>query len=66
MFGILRRAPQADALDETVQVPREEETPAVTRESRLDTEVVAALEADVLKAIEGVTQAIAVAASDVA
>ncbi|MCC2651015.1 MAG: hypothetical protein K0Q60_1170 [Microvirga sp.] len=66
MFGILRRAPQADALDETVQVPPEEETPAVTRESRLDTEVVAALEADVLKAIEGVTQAIAVAASDVA
>ena len=44
----------------------EEETPPVTRESRLDTEVVDSLEADVLKAIEGVTRAIAVAASDVA
>ncbi|MBB3019887.1 methyl-accepting chemotaxis protein [Microvirga lupini] len=66
MFGILRRAPQAEAPDETVQVASEEETPLVTRESRLDTEVVDSLEADVLKAIEGVTRAIAVAASDVA
>jgi methyl-accepting chemotaxis protein len=65
MFGILRRAPQADALDETVQ-PASEETPQVLRESRLDTEVVDSLEADVLKAIAGVTRAIAVAASDVA
>jgi len=66
MFGILRRAPQADASNETVQVASEEKTPAFTRESRLDTEVVDSLEADVLKAIEGVTRAIAVAASDVA
>jgi methyl-accepting chemotaxis protein len=66
MFGILRRAPQADALDETVRIASEEETPPAARESRLDTEVVDSLEADVLKAIAGVTRAIAVAASDVA
>jgi methyl-accepting chemotaxis protein len=66
MFGILRPAPQTDALNATVQAASEEETPPVTRESRLDTEVVDSLEADVLKAIEGVTRAIAAAASDVA
>ena len=66
MYGLLRRAPQPDALDNTVQVAPEEETPPATRESRLETEVVDSLEADVLKAIEGVTRAIAVAASDVA
>ncbi|HZA93133.1 MAG TPA: methyl-accepting chemotaxis protein, partial [Gemmatimonadales bacterium] len=66
MFGILRRAPQADALNETVQAASEEQTPPAARESRLDTEVVDSLEADVLKAIAGVTRAIAVAASDVA
>jgi methyl-accepting chemotaxis protein len=65
MFGIMRRAPQADAPDDTVQVAPEETLPAV-RESRLEIEVVDSLEADVLKAIEGVTRAIAVAASDVA
>jgi methyl-accepting chemotaxis protein len=66
MFGILRRAPQKDALNGTVQAASEEETLPAARESRLDTEVVDSLEADVLKAIEGVTRAIAVAASDVA
>src|SRR5215217_6506156 len=66
MFGILRRVPQPDALDHTVQAAPEEETSPDLRESRLDTEAVDSLEADVLKAIEGVTRAIAVAASDVA
>jgi methyl-accepting chemotaxis protein len=66
MFGILRRVPQPDALDHTFQAAPEEETSPALRESRLDTEAVDSLEADVLKAIEGVTRAIAVAASDVA
>jgi methyl-accepting chemotaxis protein len=66
MFGILRRGQQIDALDNTVQIVSEEPTPADVREGRLDTEVMDALEADVLKAIHGVTQAIAVAAADVA
>lgn len=66
MFGILRRAPHIDALDNTVQSVTEESTPAIVCESRLDTEIMDALEADVLKAIHGVTQAIAVAAGDVA
>ncbi|MBO1903773.1 PilZ domain-containing protein [Microvirga sp. 3-52] len=66
MFGILRRAQHIDALDNTVQTAPEEPTPTVVRESRLDTEVMGALEADVLKAIHGVTQAIALAVADVA
>jgi methyl-accepting chemotaxis protein len=66
MFSILRRAQQIDALDNTVQIVTEEPAPTTARESHLDTEVVDALEADVLKAIHGVTQAIAVAAADVA
>jgi methyl-accepting chemotaxis protein len=66
MFGILRRAQQPDALDNTVPIVSEEPMPPSSRESRLDTDVMDALEADVLKAIQGVTQAIAVAAADVA
>ncbi|QRM27520.1 methyl-accepting chemotaxis protein [Microvirga sp. VF16] len=66
MFGILRRAQHIDALDNTVQIVTEETIPSIPRENRLNTEVVDALEADVLKAIQGVTQAIAVAAADVA
>jgi methyl-accepting chemotaxis protein len=66
MFGILRRAQHIVALDNTVQTAPEGPTPTVVRESRLDTEVMDALEADVLKAIHGVTQAIALAAADVA
>ncbi|EIM29617.1 methyl-accepting chemotaxis protein [Microvirga lotononidis] len=66
MFGILRRAQHADALDNTVPIIPEEPTPIVQRESGLDTEIMNSLEADVLKAIHGVTQAIAVAAADVA
>ncbi|MGO4524047.1 methyl-accepting chemotaxis protein [Microvirga sp. 2MCAF35] len=66
MFGILRRAQHADALDNTVPNIPEEPTPIVLRESGLDTEILNSLEADVLKAIHGVTQAIAVAAADVA
>jgi methyl-accepting chemotaxis protein len=66
MFGILRRAQQIDASDHVVPIVPDEPTAAEVRESRLDTEVMDALEADVLKAIHGVTQAIAVAAADVA
>lgn len=66
MFGILRRAQHADALDNTVQIVPEEPASPTVRESGLDAEVMDALEADVLKAIHGVTQAIAVAAADVA
>ena len=66
MFGILRRAPQPDALEDTVQDRTGGRNAPVLRESRLETEVVESLEADVLKAIEGVTRAIAVAAADVA
>ena len=66
MFGILRRAPQIDEVNEVIRLVPEESTPPAPREDRLNTEVVDTLEADVLKAIQGVTQAIAVAAADVA
>lgn len=66
MLSILRRTPQRNASENNVQMAREEPAPSIARESRLDTEVVDALEADVLKAIQGVTRAIAEAASDVA
>ena len=67
MFGILRRAQHVDVLDDPVRIVPEEPAPsAAVRENRLDTQVMDALEADVLKAIHGVTQAIAVAAADVA
>jgi len=66
MFGILRRAPQQDEANENNCLVPEETTASSPRESRPNTEVVDALEADVLKAIQGVTQAIAVAAADVA
>lgn len=64
MLRMLRRQTQ-DAPSETVHRP-EADIPPVQREGRLDTEAVDALEADVLKAIKGVTQAIAEAAADVA
>ncbi|HZH53501.1 MAG TPA: methyl-accepting chemotaxis protein [Microvirga sp.] len=63
MLGILRRQTHKDAPVELVQP---ETPPAVEPDVRPpDTDVVDALEADVLKAIHGVTQAIAVAAADV-
>jgi len=65
MFSILRRAPQAIDTDSHAQ-PALAEPPAALPEKQHDIEVVASLEADVLKAIQGVTQAIAVAAADVA
>jgi methyl-accepting chemotaxis protein len=66
MLSILRRTPQRNAYENNVQMAREEPASSIARESRLETEVADALEADVLKAIEGVTRAIAEAASDVA
>lgn len=66
MFGILRRAQHADILDQTASSIAEPPAPEPVREARLDADVMNALEADVLKAIHGVTQAIAVAAADVA
>ncbi|NBJ10196.1 methyl-accepting chemotaxis protein [Microvirga arsenatis] len=66
MFSILRRSPQAVLPDGEAQLPAEETPVHIGREPRLETEVVDSLEADILKAIQGVTQAIAVAAADVA
>ncbi len=67
MFGISRRAPKITAPEEVVQpITVSESSPPAESRNRLDTEVVDALESDVLKAIRGVTQAIAEAASDVA
>ena len=64
MLRLLRRQTRDAAPDEDT---REEVTqPAILPEGRLDTEAVDALEADVLKAIRGVTLAIAEAAADVA
>jgi len=67
MLGLLRRqTPPVQAQDDA-PAPTPEPTPhSVARDRRLDVEIVNALEADVLKAIQGVTQAIAVAAADVA
>ncbi|AWM86951.1 methyl-accepting chemotaxis protein [Microvirga sp. 17 mud 1-3] len=67
MLGLLRRAPQPVPPDTSAQVDTPAPAPLsdVSRE-RLDTEAVDGLEADVLKAISGVTRAIAEAASDVA
>ncbi|MBZ6076909.1 methyl-accepting chemotaxis protein [Microvirga puerhi] len=65
MLGLLRRAPQPVMSEapqkETPEAPVNLEIP----KAQLDTEAVDALEGDVLKAIAGVTQAIAEAASDV-
>ena len=67
MLGLLRRqVPHAQPQDVAVPVVPEPTALAPTRGTNLDVEVVNALEADVLKAIHGVTQAIAVAAADVA
>ena len=66
MFSILRRAPQTIiAAGPDAAAPAELPVPA-SPEKQFDTEIVASLEADVLRAIQGVTQAIAVAAADVA
>jgi len=67
MLGLLRRAPQPVPPDTSAQADTPAPAPLsdVSRE-RLDTEAVDGLEADVLKAISGVTRAIAEAASDVA
>ncbi len=64
MLGILRRAPQSVVPEATAPSAAEDPRPPAT--NRLDTEVVDTLEADVLKAIRGVTTAIAEAAADVA
>jgi len=64
MLGILRRAPKAPVLESPVQSAADDLP--LTGNSRLAIEVVDALEADLLKAIHGVTRAIAEAASDVA
>ncbi len=66
MLGLLRRASHTGSLDNVVPIAPEEAATAAVRESRLDPDILDALEADVLKAIDGVTQAIAVAAADVA
>ncbi|MCB8820955.1 methyl-accepting chemotaxis protein [Microvirga rosea] len=65
MLGLLRRAPQPVTPDTDLPL----EAPPVTHldgnQGKLETEAVDALEGDVLKAISGVTRAIAEAASDV-
>lgn len=67
MLGLLRRqTPPAQALDDAPPAAPEPTSPSPARDRQLDVEIVNALEADVLKAIHGVTQAIAVAATDVA
>jgi methyl-accepting chemotaxis protein len=66
MFSLRRRAPQTMLADNELQPAAQDAIPSNMPEPRLDTEVVDALEADVLKAIQGVTRAIAVAADDVA
>ncbi|WP_230531947.1 methyl-accepting chemotaxis protein [Microvirga roseola] len=67
MLGILRRAPQAAALEEIARPEGESAADVPVEQARRDdTDAVDALEADVLKAIRGVTQAIAEAASEVA
>lgn len=67
MLGILRRQTPKDILTES-EPPQavEPAVPVSTQDKGMDLEIVNALEADVLKAIQGVTQAIAVAAADVA
>ncbi|WP_243368395.1 methyl-accepting chemotaxis protein [Microvirga solisilvae] len=66
MLGLLRRqTPHAQSEDAIPVIPEPTPSPSA-RDRSLDVDVVNALEADVLKAIGGVTQAIAVAAADVA
>lgn len=66
MLGLLRRqTPQDTAREVALPGPQEPAPVATVRDRSQDVEVVSSLEADVLKAIQGVTQAIAVAASDV-
>lgn len=67
MLGILRRQTPEEASPEAMpSQPIETASLPPIREKGQDVEVVNSLEADVLKAIQGVTQAIAVAAADVA
>ncbi len=67
MLGLLRRhIPQDTDSDASLPVPAAVPSPPAAHDRRRDVEIVNALETDVLKAIQGVTQAIAVAAADVA
>ncbi|WP_052954414.1 methyl-accepting chemotaxis protein [Microvirga vignae] len=67
MLGLLRRhTPQEAPQDAAASEPLAAATPPPLSDRTRDVEVVNSLEADVLKAIQGVTQAIAVAAADVA
>lgn len=65
MLGLLRRTPHPVTSDTSVEEAAPPPPPASCK-PQLETEAVDGLEADVLKAIAGVTQAIAEAAADVA